>query len=25
MYEPVKWENKIRVTKTSLNVTASGF
>ena len=25
MYEPVKRENKIRVTKTSLNVTASGF
>ena len=25
LYEPVKRENKIRVTKTSLNVTASGF
>jgi adhesin/invasin len=25
IYEPVKRENKIRVTKTSLNVTASGF
>ena len=25
VYEPVKRENKIRVTKTSLNVTASGF
>ena len=25
MYEPVKRENKIKVTKTSLNVTASGF